>query len=225
MAKSTGAESAQKLTWKEATHLVHKLYADGKFKYSAFVATSIYLGLRYSDTSRITWHEIISLQPGEEFSTIETKTGKEARRPLVSELLDHVAKCYHSLGSKVSHYQPIIKTNSKTIVKAASLQAMNKIAKNWHDLYDIRGARKTNFSMHSFRKTAAWKYYTATGNNLIATMNFLNHSSPDVTKRYLRLDQQEMHDNYLKAFGTRSEDIPVEAETIKGVKETPKPKA
>ncbi len=60
-----------------------------------------------------------------------------------------------------------------------SLMTINRRLKKLYKNYD------SNVSSHSIRKSVANQIYKATGNDIIKTMLFLNHSDPKITLYYL----------------------------------------
>ncbi len=49
-----------------------------------------------------------------------------------------------------------------------------------------------NISTHSFRKYCGMKLYEASGHNIILVMKFFQHSSPEITRRYLGVSDEDM---------------------------------
>lgn len=56
-----------------------------------------------------------------------------------------------------------------------------------------------NFGMHSFRKSFGYFYYQQT-KDLAKLMEIFNHSSQQVTKRYIGLSQEEIDESLQKFF-------------------------
>ena len=51
-----------------------------------------------------------------------------------------------------------------------------------------------NISTHSFRKFCGMCLYEANDYNIVLVMEFFQHSSPDITKRYLGIDPRDMEE-------------------------------
>lgn len=51
-----------------------------------------------------------------------------------------------------------------------------------------------NCSCHSFRKNAAYRVYTDSGKDIALTCQYLNHSSPSTSLRYLKRSAKQMDD-------------------------------
>lgn len=170
----------------EANRLVIGLFNNRRYRHSAYVFLSLNFGLRYSDTSRLTWSDI--LNAGKKPIQIrEKKTGKVAERIVQPNVKAFIESCYTALGRPDMDQYILISQKSGNI---PSIQSMNMTAKNtWIDLYNIDISRN-NFSQHSFRKTSAWSKYEQYG--IVAAQHWLNHSSTDTTNKYLQIKRSEV---------------------------------
>jgi len=59
---------------------------------------------------------------------------------------------------------------------------------------DYAGVPKDNISCHTTRKTAAYRYYIATGCDINKTMKLLGHKDPKVTREYLLINDDEVNE-------------------------------
>lgn len=186
MAKDrTPKNPAFPIEWDEAQKLIDGLFRHGKNRHAAYVKLATTLGLRYSDTSRITWGQILDSKTGV-FQSTEKKTGKVARRTISTDLVEFIAACYQSENCPPKD-QPIL--TSQKGGKIVSIQSMNMTAKGkWIDLYDLK-IEPRNFSQHSFRKTSAMRVYDLHG--IVQAQNWLNHASATETAKYLLLNEKQ----------------------------------
>ena len=112
------------------------------------------------------------------FTLIEKKTKKEVHAPLTAVILEKINK-----NSEYVIFNKKYKTN-------VSLMTINRRLKN------IYKGSFQNVSSHSIRKSVASQIYTATNNDIIKAMMFLNHSSPNMTKNYLGIDKETKYNLY-----------------------------
>lgn len=56
------------------------------------------------------------------------------------------------------------------------------------------GLDKSLVSCHTTRKTAAWRFYTVSGYDIMKTMQLLGHRSPMETRKYLGIDEEEVNE-------------------------------
>ena len=189
MAKSRQPKNpAFPLSESDASKLIDGLFRHGKYKHAAYVKLSISFGLRFSDTSQITWGEILDSRTNV-FSTTETKTSKPARRGIHPELKEFIESCWQGLKCPDKN-QAILINAQRT--KISSIQSMNMICqKRWIDLYDLN-IDKVNFSQHSFRKTSAMIVYNKKG--IVMAQNWLNHADSKETARYLLINELDIID-------------------------------
>lgn len=170
----------------EANRLVVGLFNNRRYRHSAYIFLALNFGLRYSDTSRISWSDILN-SGKKPIRIIEKKTGKVAERIVQPNVKAFIESCYQALD-KPDIEQPILLSQKSGNI--SSIQSMNMTAKNtWIDLYNIDISRE-NFSQHSFRKTSAWSKYQQYG--IVAAQHWLNHSSTDTTNKYLQIKRSEV---------------------------------
>lgn len=63
---------------------------------------------------------------------------------------------------------------------------------------DMVGIDKSLVSCHTTRKTAAWRFYQASGHDIVKTGELLGHKSATETRKYLGIDQKEVNDLNVK---------------------------
>ncbi|MCP3764856.1 tyrosine-type recombinase/integrase [Domibacillus sp. A3M-37] len=59
---------------------------------------------------------------------------------------------------------------------------------------DMVGMDKSLVSCHTTRKTAAWRFYVASGHDIVKTGQLLGHKSSTETRKYLGIDETEVND-------------------------------
>ena len=190
-AKSHGAADA--LDWDEALSLIDRLYDDGHIRESMLVASGCYLGLRISDILTLRWKDVFCGE--KEFDKIEKKTGKKRLLRFNGTYVEHARKCYLSSGE--DNEDRYIFTGQKTlgdrhITRQCAAQILEKIKED----YKVKTAK--TFSAHSLRKTfgrRVWMQECKKGRGETALMllcDVFNHSSVEITKRYLGIRKDEI---------------------------------
>ena len=154
----------------------------------------IVLGLntafRISDILSLEWDSVYNFEKKEyrdHIVIVEQKTGKVSQIYLNSNVLDALKsyKEYLNQNNKTVEANTFIFNHSNKNVPITRTQAF-RIIKEAADYYDISGV----ISCHSLRKTFgyhAWKQGVPPA--LLVTV--FNHSSFDITKRYLGIEQDD----------------------------------
>ncbi len=142
----------------------------------------IYLGLRISDLRQI---KVKDVRGRDVFIAREQKTGKLTQLPISDRLkrvfrdrlrgLDGEDYILPSRQGREGDRRPAI--NRKTA---------------YNDIQDIGRAAGVDFAIgcHTLRKTFGYHYYRQTG-DIAFLMIWYNHSSAEVTKRYIGIDLDE----------------------------------
>ena len=146
--------------------------------------------LRISDILSLEWDSVYNFDKKEyrdHIIIIEQKTGKVSQIYLNSNVLDTLRKYKEYLNQNNKAIEPdtFIFNHSNKNVAITRTQAF-RIIKEAADYYDISGV----ISCHSLRKTFgyhAWKQGVPPA--LLVTV--FNHSSFDITKRYLGIEQDD----------------------------------
>lgn len=146
--------------------------------------------LRISDILALRWQEVYDFEQKEyrnHINIVEQKTGKTTQIYMnrnVLEALNHY-RSYLKQNKRVIEKGDYLFTHSNKNVPISRTQAF-RIIKNAVDYYKISGV----ISCHSLRKTFgyhAWKQ----GASPVVLVNVFNHSSYQVTKRYLGIEQED----------------------------------
>lgn len=143
--------------------------------------------LRISDELQLKWKDVYnfdSKEMKEHIIVIEQKTGKENQIYINKQIKSALDNYKHSLDKIVSE-QYIFSSKTSTEGHITRVQAF-RIIKKAANYAQIEGV----ISCHSLRKTFgyhAWKQ----GISPVLLMNIFNHSSFEVTKRYLGIEQDD----------------------------------
>lgn len=160
----------------------------------AMTVLGLHTALRISDILNLKWENVYNFQKNcflEHICLNEKKTGKQS----IIAVNAHVKEALESYRSvrdpKPEHYifskrtntnMPLCRTQAYRIVKKAAEETL---------------LSNTHISCHSLRKTFgyhAWKQ----GISPVMLMDIYNHSSFDITKRYLGIGQDERDSIFLK---------------------------
>lgn len=190
MALKNQHTTADYIEWDVAMNLVRRLYRDGNYRMSLLVGCGCMFGLRYSDLSRLSWHQLIS---EDVLVVYEQKTGKRREIRINKAFQHHIKDCYKVLEI-VDPYEPCFVNKAGGVL---TIQAVNRNFKSIRDRYNLR---IKNFSTHSLRKSFGRRVVEMAGPNsemaLIRLSELFQHSSPMITRRYLGLRQKELGEVY-----------------------------
>lgn len=179
------------LQWDTMLSLVRKLYRDGNYIMSLYIGCGAFFGLRVSDTKRLTWRMLLN---DTTFTIVEQKTHKKRTIKINADFQKHIRKCYNALG--VHNIDDMCFISQKhTVFSTQRLNVLLKDIKNKYKLKDIE-----HFSNHSLRKCFGRKVVEMAGENsemaLIKLSELFQHSSTNITRRYLGLRQEELLNTY-----------------------------
>ena len=190
MSKKFSNTTADYLQWEEMLNLIRKLYNDEKYKMSLFISIGSFWGLRVADILKLRWEDIINVS---ELSIIENKTGKTRLIRVNQQLQKHILDCHQKINP--SNPKSHIFLSQKGGVY--TIQRINTILKEIKTKYKLN---IKNFSSHTLRKTFGRQVFNVSGDNsemaLIKLMEIFNHSSMNITKRYLGLKEEEIRETY-----------------------------
>ena len=127
------------------------------------------------------------------FAIYEHKTGKRREIRINKGFQQHILDCHKALGI-TDDSEPCFLNRFGSVM---SVQMVNRHFKNLKVKYQIKA---TNFSTHSMRKTLGRRVVDMAGTEaemaLIKLSELYNHSSPQITRRYLGLRQEELGEVY-----------------------------
>jgi len=173
--------------------LAQYFLSKGQYRNYAMIVLGSCTALRISDLLKLRWEDVRDTQMGEFFSHItltEKKTGKHKKIALSKEAVSAL-KQYALHAQAQGEYifsngrkkeKPISRVQAWRIIKAAVLAV------------GIKG----KISCHSLRKTFGYHAYLSGKVQPILLMTIFNHSSFEITKRYLGITQDEVDRVYLE---------------------------
>lgn len=151
------------------------------------------IGIRVSDILALNLDII-----GKEVITIrEKKTGKLKKFPLCPELQKEIFEYYQNYRKKQFSYNEkalFVGRQGERLDRSAVYREFNKAA-------NILGIE--NMGTHTMRKTFGYHHYKQY-HDIIMLQQILNHSSPQITLRYIGITQDEIMKSY-KNFQLNSE--------------------
>jgi len=171
----------------------------GHFRNYTLVISGVYTALRISDLLQLQWEDVYDFEAKHfrtHFTISEQKTGKQKTIALNKQVIEALKLCFRErkssyifAGSRDTS-RPISRVQAWRIIKTATESAK------------ISGC----IACHSLRKTFgyfAWK----SGVTPVILMDIYNHSSFEITRRYLGITQDDRDKVYLKMelFSTQSE--------------------
>lgn len=179
------------LRWDTMLNIVRKLYRDGNYIMSLYIGCGAFFGLRVSDTKRLTWRMLLE---NDTFTIIEQKTKKARTIKINADFQKHIRKCFNALRAHNIDDMCFV-SQKHTIYSTQRLNVLLKEVKDNYHLKDIE-----HFSNHSLRKCFGRKVVEMAGENsemaLIKLSELFQHSSVNVTRRYLGLRQEELLNTY-----------------------------
>ena len=123
----------------------------------------------------------------------EKKTGKRRIIRINEGFQRHIRDCYNALGIQ-DKTEKCFLSNKKVVY---STQRINVLLKEIKEQYNLK---IEHFSTHSFRKTFGRRIVEQAGENsemaLIKLSELFNHSSPQITRKYLGLRHEELMEVY-----------------------------
>jgi len=159
------------------------------FRNYALIVLGVYTALRVSDLLQITWNDVYDFTTGTfrtHFTIVERKTGKQKRIALHDKAIHALRLCFNARRGDF-----IFTNNRKNAVSISRVQAW-RIIKAAAEAIKATGC----IACHSLRKTFgyhAWK----SGVLPVMLMDIYNHSSFEITRRYLGIAQEDRDKVYL----------------------------
>ena len=182
--------TADYIPWDEAMNLVRKLYRDGNYRMSLLIGCGCFFGLRFSDLKTLRWEQLLN---NDSFAIYEQKTGKRREVKINKGFQRHIQDCHDALHIK-DNTEPCFLNRFGSVL---TVQMVNRHFKNIKIKYHIK---VKNFSTHSLRKTFGRRVVEMAGADaemaLIRLSELYNHSSVQVSRRYLGLRQEELGEVY-----------------------------
>lgn len=182
--------TADYIEWNTMLNLVRRLFKDGNYRFSLLIGCGCFFGLRISDILQLSWDMLLD---GDSFMLSEKKTGKRRIVRINDGFQKHIRDCFDAL--KIQDKEEKCFLSKKKVVY--SVQRINVILKDIKEKYNLK---VEHLSTHSFRKTFGRRIVEQAGENsemaLIKLSELFNHSSPQITRRYLGLRHEELMEVY-----------------------------
>jgi integrase len=179
------------IDWNDFISLITRLEKDKEYKFCLLVSIGVFTGLRISDLLTLKYSDILE---DDVFLITEKKTKKERSIKVNSTLKEIVQRIYYK--SEISNLNEFIFLN-KFGTKCIDKSYVNVKLKELLIKYRIRV--KGNVSTHTFRKTLGRRVVEVnnySSESLVLLMELFGHSNMGITKRYLGITKDEIHNVY-----------------------------
>jgi len=193
MSKLNSNTTTNGLDWNQMLGLLSRLKKDKRNFEFLLIATGSYFGLRAKDLLNLKWKDI---QNTDTLTVVESKTKKTRLitiNPNLKEVFDFCQNQQIKSGCfSVENYLFPNKSG-----KSISIQYINRIL---HRIFEKYNVKVQNGSTHTLRKTfgkRVWEVDDKSERSLIYLSEIFNHSSIQITKRYIGITQQDINNIYL----------------------------
>ena len=179
------------IEWNDFISLITRLEKDENYKFCLLISIGVFTGLRISDLLTLTYADLLN---NETFTINEKKTKKQRSIKVNKDLKDIVSRIVSK--SNITDLNQLIFIN-KYGTKAIDKSYVNVKLKELIKKYRIKV--EGNISSHTFRKTLGRRVMEVnnySNESLILLMELFGHSSMSITKRYLGIREQEIHNVY-----------------------------
>ena len=179
------------IEWNDFISLITRLEKDKEYKFCLLVSIGVFTGLRISDLLTLKYIDILE---DDVFLITEKKTNKERSIKVNSTLKELVQRVYNKLD--ISNLNELIFLN-KYGTKSIDKSYVNVKLKELFMKYRIKV--KGNISTHTFRKTLGRRVVDVndySSESLVLLMELFGHSNMGITKRYLGITKDEIHNVY-----------------------------
>ena len=179
------------IEWNDFISIITRLEKDENYKFCLLISIGVFTGLRISDLLSLTYSDILS---NETFTLREMKTKKQRSIKVNKDLKDIVSRIVSK--SNITNLNQLIfinKYGTKSIDKSYVNVKLKELVKKYRLKLD------GNVSTHTFRKTLGRRVMEVnnySNESLVLLMELFGHSSMSITKRYLGIREQEIHNVY-----------------------------
>lgn len=167
---------------------------NGKIRDFALIVVSVNTALRCSDVLALKWNDVYDFE-NKKFKThiciVEKKTQKVTKIKINNAIIACLRKLKGFYG-KISKDAVLFKSQKGENRSISRIQ-MYRILKQAVRFLKIQG----NIACHSLRKTFGYNAFK-NGISPVIIMELFNHSSFQMTRRYLGIDQDEKDKVYMK---------------------------
>jgi len=191
MSKQGQITTTTYIDWNDFISIITRLEKDENYKFCLLISIGVFTGLRISDLLTLRYSDILSK---ETFSIQEKKTKKQRSIKVNKDLKEIVARIVQKTKMKDLNEQIFInKYGTKPIDKSYVNVKLKEIMIKYRIKLD------GNVSTHTFRKTLGRRVMEVnnySNESLVLLMELFGHSSMSITKRYLGIREQEIHNVY-----------------------------
>jgi integrase len=179
------------MEWNDFISIITRLEKDENYKFCLLISIGVFTGLRISDLLSLTYSDLLS---NETFTLREKKTKKQRSIKVNKDLKEIVSRIVSK--SNITNLNQLIfinKYGTKSIDKSYVNVKLKELVKKYRIKLD------GNVSTHTFRKTLGRRVMEVnnySNESLILLMELFSHSSMSITKRYLGIREQEIHNVY-----------------------------
>ena len=179
------------MEWNDFISFIGRLEKDEEYKFCLLISIGVFTGLRISDLLNLKYNEVMN---GEILSVKEKKTKKQRNIKINPDLKVIIERIVGKLEVKdLNQYIFINKYGTKPIDKSYVNVKLKELFKRFR--VKVGG----NISTHTFRKTLGRRVVELNNysdKSMVLLMELFGHSSQAITKRYLGIREQEIHDVY-----------------------------
>ena len=179
------------LEWDNFISLITRLENKGEYKFSLLISIGVFTGLRISDLLGLKYSDILN----NTILNIQEKKTKKTRKIKLNEDLKIIVQRIYS-KQNIKNPDQLIFLN-RFMTKPIDKSYVNVKLKELFCFYRIK--IDGNVSSHLFRKTLGRRVMEVnnySNESLILLMELFGHSSISITKRYLGIREQEIHNVY-----------------------------
>ena len=179
------------MEWNDFISIITRLEKDENYKFCLLISIGVFTGLRISDLLSLTYSDLLS---NETFTLREMKTKKQRSIKVNKDLKEIVMRIVSK--SNITNLNQLIfinKYGTKSIDKSYVNVKLKELVKKYRIKLD------GNVSTHTFRKTLGRRVMEVnnySNESLVLLMELFGHSSMSITKRYLGIREQEIHNVY-----------------------------
>ncbi len=191
MSKKGQITTTTYMDWNDFISVITRLEKDEDYKFCLLISIGVFTGLRISDLLTLTYSDLLS---GETFTINEQKTKKTRSIKINKDLKEIVQRIVKKTNS--SNLNELIFIN-KYGTKSIDKSYVNVKLKEIMSKYRVK--LEGNVSTHTFRKTLGRRVMEVnnySNESLVLLMELFGHSNMSITKRYLGIREQEIHNVY-----------------------------
>jgi integrase len=179
------------MEWNDFFSIITRLEKDENYKFCLLISIGVFTGLRISDLLTLTYSDLLR---NETFTLREMKTKKQRSIKVNKDLKEIISRIVSK--SNITNLNQLIfinKYGTKSIDKSYVNVKLKELVKKYRIKLD------GNVSTHTFRKTLGRRVMEVnnySNESLVLLMELFGHSSMSITKRYLGIREQEIHNVY-----------------------------